>query len=129
MFKLYLYLLVIIYLFIYFCLTRTPRRTDGNGMGLRRESYPPLLPRYPCPISYPHPAPFSRGTFFPRPYPTRYPLRPNMNFHFFFSLFLSKLYEKKKKKSINMTTIDLLANRFSTNQFTSINLHETTIYA
>jgi hypothetical protein len=34
----------------------------------------------------------------------------------------------KQKNFICMTTIDLLANQFVTNLFTSINLHETTIH-
>ena len=34
----------------------------------------------------------------------------------------------KQKNSISMTTIDLLANQFATNLFTSINLHEITIH-
>ena len=35
----------------------------------------------------------------------------------------------KQKNFISMTTINLLANQFATNLFTSINLHETTIHA
>jgi hypothetical protein len=35
----------------------------------------------------------------------------------------------KQKIFISITTINLLPNQFATNQFTSINLHETTIHA
>ena len=88
-----------IYLFIYFCLIRTPWPTNGNGQVWDGDPIPRschVILAHPLSPSYP--APFSRELSFPHSCPTRYPPRPNMNFHiFFFSLFLSKLYETKKK--------------------------------
>ena len=78
------------------------------------------------PIPHPRPTPIpatNGGTFFPSSLPYRVlPGTCPVQYEFFY--FLGKLHEKKKKKLISMTTIDLL-----TNQFTSINLHETTIHA
>ena len=83
--------------------------------GLWRRSYPPFPPRYPCLIPHPH--------------PTGYPPRPNMNFQFFVLFYSFWLNYMKQKNFICMTTIDLLANQFVTNEFTSTNLYEITIHA
>ena len=85
--------------------------------------------RYPYPILHPCPAPFLGEFCFPCPRPIGYPPRSNMIFHFLFLFFHSFwLNYMKQKNSISMTTIDLVVNQFATNQFTSINLHETTIH-
>ena len=83
------------------------------GMAMGRGSYPP-----PCPVMPAPPRPVLGETFFP-------PSPPQHEFSIFFLL----LNYIKLKNSISMTTIDLLANQFATNLFTSINLHEITIHA
>jgi hypothetical protein len=94
---------------------------DGNGAGLGRGSYPPPPPCYPCPIPAP---PLSRGNFLPPSLPYRVPTSPQYIYIYIYILFHSFwLNYMKQKNSICMTKIDLQAN-----QFTSINLHETTIY-
>jgi hypothetical protein len=91
---------------------------DGNGGDLD----PPTPLSLPHPPSPPHPALFSGKLSSPRPHPTRYPrvpAPPQYEFSFFYFLFHSFwLNYMKQKNSISMTTIDLLANQFATNQFT-----------
>jgi hypothetical protein len=100
-------------------------------MAMGRGSYPPPPPHYPCPIPHPRPAPFSGELSYPRPHPTGYPrvpAPPQYEFLFFILFHSFWLNYMKQIFFINMTTIDLLANQFATNLFTSINLHETTIH-
>jgi hypothetical protein len=87
-------------------------------MGLVWDGDP--IPR-PRPV-IPAPVPFIQSL------PHRVPAPPQYDFFFFFfhSFWLNYM---KQKNSISVTTINLLANKFAINQFTSINLHKTTIHA
>ena len=93
-----------------------------------------ILSPVPAPLSLPHPSSSPRsvlgGTFFSPNPPHRVPTPPQYEFSYiYFFCFSFWLNYIKKKKIISMTTIDLLANKFSTNLFIRINLHEATIYA